>query len=600
MKNSHKFRIFARTIRWLPAIRRSRQGTGYTSADVIETSARRFGDRVFVEFEGRTTSYAEFNREANRVAHWALERGLGKGDVVALMMENRPEYLSIWAGLAKAGVTTALINTHLSGHPLEHVIESAACRALILGDECLPAYHELAAAHLEALPLFVSRRDRSVVEPDPADGGLTSLDAELRRFPTVNPPASVRDGLRSEDPLFYIYTSGTTGLPKAARFSHSRFVSGGMYHLLSGFGARDALYCALPLYHTVGGVICVNAVLLTGARLVLRRSFSASHFWQDIVESGATTFQYIGEMCRYLLTQPPGEYDRRHRVRYAVGNGLRPDIWEEFTRRFNVPCMVEFYGATESNVALVNLQGRPGSIGRLMPGIKATLVRYDVDKDTHVRDAAGLCIECAPGEPGEMLGRIAGGSKSELVRFEGYTSAEATRAKIVRDVRERGDTWFRSGDLLKCDRDGFYYFVDRIGDSFRWKGENVSTQEVEEVLAGYPGVDIAVAYGVEVPGAEGRAGMAALACTGELDLSAAELFRHVGQLPAYARPVFLRVIRQVDMTGTMKVRKVELQRQGFDPDAVDSAVYYRDDAAGCYRVLDPETFRRLREGAIRL
>jgi len=599
MKNSHNLRIFARAIRWLPAIRRARQGTRYTSADVVETSARRFGDRVFVEFEGRTTSYAAFNREANRVAHWALELGLGKGDVVALMMENRPEYLCIWAGLAKAGVTTALINTHLSGHPLEHVIESAACRALILGDECLPAYHELCAAHLEALPLFVSRRDGSVAQPDPANGGLTSLDAELRRFPTVNPPASVRDGLRSDDPLFYIYTSGTTGLPKAARFSHSRFVSGGMYHLLSGFGARDALYCPLPLYHSVGGVICVNAVLLTGARLVLRRSFSASHFWQDVAESGATTFQYIGEMCRYLLTQPPGEYDQRHRVRYAVGNGLRPDIWEQFTRRFNVPRMVEFYGATESNVSLVNLQGRPGSIGRAMPGIKAALVRFDVEKDAHVRVAAGLCIECAAGEPGELLGRIASDGKSERVRFEGYTSAEATRAKILHDVREHGDSWFRSGDLLKCDQDGYYYFVDRIGDSFRWKGENVSTQEVEEVLAGYPGVDLAVAYGVEVPGAEGRAGMAALASTRELDLTAPQFFHHVEQLPAYARPVFLRVIGQVDMTGTFKVRKVDLQRQGFAPDAVDSPVYFRDDAAGCYRALDAETLRRLREGGIR-
>lgn len=599
MMNAYSLRIFLRAIRWLPAIRRARQGTSYTSADLIENSARRFGERVFVEFEGRTTSYAGFNREANRVAHWALERGLGKGDVVALMMENRPEYLGIWAGLAKAGVTTALINTHLGGHSLEHVIEAAGCRALILGDECLPAYRELAAQHLKGLPVFVSRRDGSIAQPDADAGEIASLDAELRRFPTENPPASVRAGLRSEDPLFYIYTSGTTGLPKAARFSHSRFVSGGMYHLLSGFGARDALYCVLPLYHTVGGVICVNAVLLTGARLVLRRSFSVSQFWQDIVESGATTFQYIGEMCRYLLTQPPGEYDRRHRVRYAVGNGLRPDIWEEFTRRFNVPRMVEFYGATESNVALINLHGRPGSIGRLMPGIKATLVRYDVEKDAHVRDAAGLCIECASGEPGELLGRIASGGKPELVRFEGYTSPEATRAKILHDVRERGDTWFRSGDLLRRDRDGFYYFVDRIGDSFRWKGENVSTQEVEEVLARYPGVDLAVVYGVEVPGTEGRAGMAALASTGELDLSSPEFFRHVEQLPGYARPVFVRVIGQADMTGTFKVRKVELQRQGFAPDAVDSPVYMRDDAAGRYRVLDAETFQRLRSGGIR-
>jgi fatty-acyl-CoA synthase len=598
MRNADDLRIFARTIRWLPALLKSRPGKPYTTADLVEKSARRFADRVFVEFEERKTTYAEFNREANRVAHWAIGRGLGKGDAVALMMENRPQYLFIWAGLAKAGVTTALINTHLRGHALEHVIESAACRAIVLGDECLAAYRELESEPLRALPVFVSRRDGNAAEP--SGESLGSLDLELSRCPAQNPSASVRAGLHSGDPLFYIYTSGTTGLPKAARFSHARFLAGGSYHLLSGFCARDVLYCPLPLYHTVGGVICVNAVLLTGARLVLRRIFSASHFWQDVAESGATTFQYIGEMCRYLLAQPPGEYDRRHRVRYAVGNGLRPDIWEEFTRRFGVSRMVEFYGATESNVTLVNLAGRPGSIGRLMPGITATLVRYDVAQDAHVRDAGGLCVECAIGEAGELLGRIAGGSKPEMVRFEGYTSAEATRAKILHDVRERGDSWFRSGDLLKRDRDGYYYFVDRIGDSFRWKGENVSTQEVEETLASCGGVDLAVVYGVEVPGADGRAGMAALALSGEVDLEGEDFYRHVAQLPVYARPVFLRVVEQVDMTGTFKVRKLELQRQGFDPDAVASTVYLRDDAAGQYRALDAATFRRLRDGSIRL
>ena len=589
-------KLFWRTLRWLPAMLKARPGKTYTSADLVEKSVRRFADRVFVEFEGRNTTFAEFNREANRVAHWAIGRGLGKGDVVALMMENRPQYLSIWAGLAKVGVTTALINTHLGGQSLAHVIESAACRAIVIGDECLAAYRALASEPVRALPAYLSCRDGASVPDD----GLASLDRELTGCSTQNPPASLRAGLQSGDPLFYIYTSGTTGLPKAARFSHARFLAGGSYHLLSGFGARDALYCALPLYHTVGGVICVNAVLLTGARLVLRRGFSASQFWQDIAESGATSFQYIGEMCRYLLAQPPGKYDTRHRIRYAVGNGLRPDIWKAFTSRFNVPRMVEFYGATESNVTLVNLRGRPGSIGRLMPGIKAALVRYDVEKDAHVRDARGLCVECASGESGELLGRIAGGKRSELVHFEGYTSAAATRAKIVPDVREHGDSWFRSGDLLKRDSEGDFYFVDRIGDSFRWKGENVSTQEVEEVLARYPGVGLAVVYGVEVPGMEGRAGMAALELAGEVDIAGEDFYRHVGGLPVYARPVFLRVIEQVEMTGTFKVRKVELQRQGFDPGAIASTLYFRDEAAGRYRVLDAATCQRLRAGDCRL
>jgi fatty-acyl-CoA synthase len=596
MLSAQELKIFWRTLRWLPAMLKARPGKRYTAADLIEESARRYADRVFVEFEGRTLTYAEFNRTANRVAHWAIDRGLQKGHVVALMMENRPEYLCVWAGLAKAGVTTALINTHLSGDSLAHVIDSAHCRAVVVGDECLDAYRALALERIRALPAFVSRRDGAGLtreaQPTVDLGALTS------GFSTDNPSASVRTGLESGDPLFYIFTSGTTGLPKAARFSHARFLAGGSYHLLSGLDRDDVLYCALPLFHTVGGVICVNAALLTGARLVLRRSFSASHFWQDVTECGATSFQYIGEMCRYLVTQPPGEYDRRHRVRYAVGNGLRPDIWEDFTRRFGVERMVEFYGATESNVTLVNLRGRPGSVGRLMPGITATLVRYDVEKDEHVRDARGLCVESMVGEPGELLGRISGG-RSEVVRFEGYTSAEATRKKIIRDVRKRGDAWFRSGDLLKRDREGNFYFVDRIGDSFRWKGENVSTQEVEESLGSFPGIQQAVAYGVKVPGTEGRAGMAALALSAEVDLSGEEFFRHVERLPAYARPVFLRVVDKVDMTGTFKVRKVELQQQGFDPRASASPLYFRDAGVGRYRVLDEATYERARSGGIR-
>ncbi len=583
--------------RWLPALLKARPGRRYTTADLIEESARRFGDRAFVEFEGRTVTYEEFNRAANHVAHWAIGRGLHKGDVVALMMENRPEYLYVWGGLAKAGVTTALINTHLRGDSLAHVIDSADCRALVIGDECLPAYRELHSQGIRTLPAFVSRQHGAGV---PAHAQQTGGPVELAGGSSPdNPPASVRAGLDSGDPLFYIFTSGTTGLPKAARFSHARFLAGGSYHILSGFDRDDVLYCALPLYHTVGGVICVNAALLTGARLVLRRSFSASQFWQDVTECGATSFQYIGEMCRYLITQPPGEYDRRHKVRYAVGNGLRPDIWEDFTRRFGIERMVEFYGATESNVTLVNLQGRTGSIGKVMPGITATLVRYDVEKDEHVRDAGGLCVECAIGETGELLGRISGG-KSDLVRFEGYTSAEATRRKIVRDVRAGGDAWFRSGDLLKRDREGNFYFVDRIGDSFRWKGENVSTQEVEETLASFPGIQLAVAYGVEVPGTDGRAGMAALALSAEVDLSGGQFYRHLERLPAYARPVFLRVVESIDMTGTFKVRKTELQRQGFDPGVSGSPLYFRDGAAGRYRVLDEATFEGIRSGAIRL
>jgi fatty-acyl-CoA synthase len=409
----------------------------------------------------------------------------------------------------------------------------------------------------------------------------------------------VRAELRGADPLFYIYTSGTTGLPKAARFSHARFMGGGTYPLLSGFGPNDVYYCPLPLYHTTGGVICVNAVLRSGGTLALARRFSASCFWDDVAASGATAFQYIGELCRYLVNQPPHPKERAHRLRFAVGNGLRADIWAEFEERFGVPRMVEFYGATEANVALVNLEGRRGSVGKPAPGTNAVLVRYDVANDRPVRGADGRCVECADGEPGELLGAISEG-RTAAGRFEGYTSKQATAKKILRDVFAPGDAWFRSGDLLTRDSDGYYHFVDRIGDTFRWKGENVSTEEVAQVVGAEPGVALCAVYGVAIPGAEGRAGMAAIVLDAGASLDGAALHARVqGGLPAYARPAFVRLQAAPDLTGTFKLRKVELQKQGFDPALHDDPVFYRDDGQGAYLPLDTTTLNQIQDGALR-
>jgi fatty-acyl-CoA synthase len=584
-------------LRWLPAISDARATSHRTAADLIERRARRNPTDIFIEFEGRCLTYSEFNNAANRIAHWAREQGWGRGDVVALLMENRPEYLMTWAGLAKVGATTALINTNLAGKALRHVIDTSESKALIVGTECLEAWQASRDGGLEAMPVHVARG--SFGEPGVLPPGATSLDEDIVSYPSENPPRSVRAGLRGADPLFYIFTSGTTGLPKAARFSHSRFMAAGTYHLFSGFNRRDVLYCALPLYHTVAGVVCVNAVLVAGARLALRRRFSASRFWREVSESGATTFQYIGELCRYLIGQPPGPYDRDHRVRYAVGNGLRPDIWEEFQQRFGIERMVEFYGATESNVSLVNLEGRPGSVGRLMPGMKAALIRYDIEADQPVRGPNGLCVECETGEPGELLGFIVEG-RTAVGRFEGYTSEEATKKKILRDVLAKGDAWFRSGDLLRRDSEGFFYFVDRLGDTFRWKGENVSTQEVAEAASGHASIELAVAYGVEVPGADGRAGMVSVVQTAGAEFDGPGLYRRIeAGLPAYARPAFIRVQDDVEITGTFKVRKLDLQREGFDPTVVTDPLYYRDDEKRSFLPLDPAVHTRILEQEIR-
>jgi fatty-acyl-CoA synthase len=595
MSNSN-LRTLGRALRMLPDLLRSAPNRHFTAADLLERAARRRPDAAFVRFEGRDVSYAELNARANRIAHWALARGLRRGAVVALLMENRPEYIAVWMGLAKAGVTTALLNTNLRGEALAHSVRTAGAVGVALGAECADAWLSL-GADAPSVDLFaVADPGRSAPALPPQ---AKPLDEESAGFSPIDPPRSVRADLRGGDPLFYIYTSGTTGLPKAARFSHSRFVSGGAYALLAGLSKKDVLYCALPLYHTVGGVMCVNAALRSGAVLALARKFSARRFWDDVCESGATAFQYIGELCRYLVNQPSHPKERAHALRFALGNGLRPDLWEEFQRRFAVPQIVEFYGATESNVSMVNLAGRPGSVGRPAPGTVIALVQFDVNLDEPVRDGAGHCVRCGDGEPGELLGRISEGHTA-AGRFEGYTHKEATEKKILRGVFEPGDAWFRTGDLLSRDADGYYYFVDRIGDTFRWKGENVSTQQVAEAIGGEPGVALCAAYGVALPGQEGRAGMAAVVLDPGAALDGASLYARIAaELPVYAQPAFVRVWQAPDLTGTLKLKKTRLQQQGFDPSATSDPILFRDDPRRAYQPLDASTHARVVSGALR-
>lgn len=587
-----------RSVRWMLPLAMRGPKSHFSAADLVEQRARSRGDAVFVRFEDRELTYRDYNRAANRVAHWALANELGRGDVVALIMQNRPEYLEVWAGLAKAGVTTALANIQLRGHALAHVLGAAGARHVILGAECLEAWQSLGEDTPGDVQLFVAG-DPSTPEPGALPAGATSLDAATARCDDANPPRSVRAQLLGGDPLFYIYTSGTTGLPKAARFSHARWLGGGMYALLAGFDRDDVMYCPLPLYHTVAGVMAVNAVLSAGGTLALARRFRASRFWDDIVAMRATAFQYVGELPRYLLDQPERESERRHSIRFCVGNGLRPEVWERFRDRFRIPQIVEFYGATESNVSMVNLDDRVGSVGKPAVGMQAELARYDVARGEHLRDANGLLALCGTDEVGELIGRISKG-RTVAGTFEGYTSKEASDKKILRDVKKPGDRWFRSGDLLRRDADGYYYFVDRIGDTFRWKGENVSTQEVADAVAEFPGVEICAAYGVPVPGADGRAGMAALRMHDDAVIDGERLYAHVERaLPAYARPAFVRVIEAPDITATFKIRKAGLEREGYDSKAIADRILYRDDEYRAYLPLSPEVADRIREGRAR-
>src|SRR5690554_3893938 len=392
------------------------------------------------------------------------------------MMENRPEYLIAWIGIIKVGATAALINTNLTGGPLSHCLNISNADHLILGAELAESYST--AADQLARPMTVWATGGQVQ-------GSQNLDAALASQSDDPLPADVRKDVTQDDDALFIYTSGTTGNPKAARISHIRLSSMmGAFAAAANSSEKDRVYVVLPLYHSAGGVCAVGMALTVGGAVILRRRFSATQFWDDVHKYKATLFQYIGELCRYLLNTDKHPKERKHKLRMVVGNGLRPEIWKPFQQRFRIPHVLEFYGATEGNVALMNFDGTEGAIGRI-PGwakskFNVELVKFDIEKEQPVRGADGFCVRADVGEAGEALGRISDDPDQPTGRFDGYAKKEETEKKILRDVFEKGDAWFRSGDLLRQDKRGYYYFVDRIGDTFRWKGENVATSEVSD------------------------------------------------------------------------------------------------------------------------
>ena len=541
--------------------------------------------------EDASFDYADLGTLVNRVARWALAEGLRPGERVALMMENSPAYPAIWIGLSRVGVVAALLNAQLVGAGLAHALAVADARHVITSPALAPIVTE-ACADTSAFKLWVYGG---------AADGCASLDVALAALPTLPAPVAERP-ITLADPALLIFTSGTTGLPKAAQVSHFRIMMWSEWFAgLMDAREDDRLYDCLPMYHSVGGVVAVGAMLVSGGAIIVRKGFSARGFWDDVAASRATIFQYIGELCRYLVAAPERESLPRHALRLAVGNGLRADVWRAFEARFAIPRIVEFYAATEGSFSLFNLEGEPGAIGRV-PRFMAhrdpvALVAFDVEREAPVRGEDGLCRRCGADEVGEAIGLVAANAEKLATRFEGYTDAAANERKLLRDVFAMGDVWFRTGDLMRRDARGFYYFVDRIGDTFRWKGENVATSEVADVLACCPGVQDVSVYGVAVPRTDGRAGMAALVAMPDFDL--ATLHAHVeAHLPRYARPVFLRLREKLAVTGTFKVQKSEDVRDGFDPERVTDPLFFDDGAR--YVRLDASLHAHLVQGALRL
>jgi fatty-acyl-CoA synthase len=560
------------------------------ATDDLEAAVDRWRSRPALSFEGKTIDYAEMDGLANRYAHWADSAGLRRGDVVALLMPNRIEYLPIWYGLSKVGVVTALINNQLTGPALAHCLTVSGAAHCLVDEETWPAFEAAQPDVAQAMQAWVLGG---------TNAGQHDLTQALRSCSQLRPDRRRREGLTAADTALFIFTSGTTGLPKAARITHMR-AQLYMRGFAGATGARpdDRIYVTLPFYHATGGLCGAGAALLNGGSVVIRKHFSATHFWNDVVSEGCTMFVYIGELCRYLAGQDEAPDETRHKLRLAFGNGLRPDVWATMVGRFRVPRILEFYGSTEGNVSMFNFDGRLGAIGRVPNYLKGffniRLALFDVESEAPVRGPDGRCVEAPPGVPGECLGQIKQDARTSYV---GYADKAASEKKVLRDAFRPGDAWFRTGDLLRKDADGYFYFVDRVGDTFRWKGENVSTSEVAGAIAAAPGVKEADVYGVKVGDLDGRAGMAGLVVGKDFNPKAFGAF--VAQrLPAYAQPAFLRLLPAMAVTGTFKYRKLDLVTQGFDPAVVKDPLYVR--GPNGYQKLTRPVYGKVMSGELRL
>jgi fatty-acyl-CoA synthase len=527
----------------------------------------------------------------NRLTAALGRAGVEPGQPVAILALNSPLFLAALGAVAKRGAIGALVNTHVTGAGLAHVLRTSGATAGLCDAHALPALTTVAGQH----PV---RFLADAPPGTPLPGDVRPLAEEV---PAGEAPEPDLPDVRGGDVFLYIYTSGTTGYPKPAIVRHLRFTMGGVtLSQLLGIEPGETVYAPLPLYHGESLFVGFSPAFRAGAAFASRRRFSATAFLDDVRRHEAVAFVYVGELCRYLLRQPTSSRDSDHRLRVAVGAGLRPDIWEAFQDRFGIPRIIEMYGATEGNIALQNDGGPRGSVGRPHPLLEEQLrlARFDLTRGELVRGDDGFCIPCADDEAGELFGRVGGRNAME---YDGYTDRAATERKMLRDAFEPGDVWFRTGDLLRRDAGGWYYFVDRIGDTFRWKGENVATQEVADVLNGAPGVTEANVYGVEIPGEDGRAGMAALVLADGTPFDGSGFYRHVAShLPAYARPAFVRLVPEMDVTGTLKQRKHVLAAEGYHPARVSEPLFVRDDAGGTYVPLTPDVLEAIRTGRHRL
>ena len=565
-------------------------------AHTFKKTVEKFGNRNFIYFENQTLTYSEVDQAANIFAKKLIDDGVVHGDKVVLFMENRPEYITSILALNKIGAIGVLINTSLTGKPLIHCINSSDSKKCIVGAEL--------ALSLEDVLSEINIKNKTdiywISDGDTFKCPDWSLDIKDFINDSENIDIEISSKVTAKDTAFYIFTSGTTGVPKAALFPNSKIIAASVNIVKGGYrlNEKDCMYNCLPLYHSTGLMLGLCACIEAGSATFIRRKFSASAFWKEANKYNTTAFVYVGELCRYLSFQEPIEEEKNNPISKMVGNGLRPDLWDCFRNRFGVERIIEIYGASEGNALFMNLLNKDQTIG--MTNAKVGIFEYDVAEDTLVKDTDGRYVEVDEHQPGLLLVEIGPNAV-----YNGYTDKKASEAKVIQNVLVEGDRWFNTGDLVKTMDVGFslgrihYQFVDRVGDTFRWKSENVSTNEVAEILNSYHEVNMANVYGVKVANSEGRAGMVAFNCNLEkFDwLSFSDFVSK--KLPSYAQPVFVRIIDELETTGTFKLKKNDLREEAFHLDKVNGdLVFVKKPGKNSYERLDNDFYQSIKSGNV--
>ncbi|XP_068129703.1 long-chain fatty acid transport protein 2-like [Hyperolius riggenbachi] len=591
------FSFYFRALRYTSKIEQAiKHCPSFSALDIFKKQVATRPDQAFIVYQDESYTFKEIYLKSNQAA-WALQEHakLTKGDCVAIFMGNEPAYVWLWLGLAKLGCPMACLNYNIRAKSLLHCFNCSKAKVLIAAPELKNAVEEVLPALAEQdVQVFYLSRD------SPTDGVISLLD-KVEAASQEQVPESYRSHMNAKSPVLYIYTSGTTGLPKAAVISHGKMLMSSSISTLAGLTGKDILYLSLPLYHSAAFMIGLRGCIQQGATCVLRKKFSASQFWNDCRKYNITAVQYIGETVRYLCNTPKRDNDKDHRVRLAIGNGLRPDVWKEFISRFGPIKIFEFYGATEGNIIFYNYAGKAGAAGRSNFLLRATrpfeLIKYDAEMDEPIRDAFGRCIKVARGETGLLVSKI-----TLKTPFAGYAGDPSlTEKRRLRDVFEKGDFYFNTGDLLMMDRQGFLYFQDRVGDTFRWKGENVATTEVADIVGMADFIEEVNVYGVTVPYHEGRIGMAAIKLKEGQSFDGENLYAKVmNYLPNYARPRFVRIQESIEITGTYKQRKVTLVSEGFNPLTVKEPLYFLDEAEKRYKPMNQEIYNAILKNKLKL